>query len=83
MSINKAESRPPKDSDQDETEKAFLILRKAMLSHPEIEQSLWVGACWSCLVNGYLQSDIPYKDFCIDFDNAKKFYKERWRESKK
>jgi hypothetical protein len=70
--------RKEKKSDQYNTETAFQILRQAMLDHPEIEQSLWAGACWSALVNGYLLSEIPYDQFCEDFDNAKEFYKERW-----
>jgi len=81
MNNESIEYRPPKDSDQDETEKAYLILNKAMLNHPEIETSLWCGACWTALVNGYLNSGFPYKEFCEDFDNAKEFYKERWAEA--
>ena len=80
MSNWKAEPRPSKETDQEETEKAYQILNEAMLQHPEIEPSLWTGACWSALVNGYLNSQVPFKEFCIEFDCAKEFYRDRWEE---
>lgn len=73
-----AKIRPGKRSDQDETEKAYQILVSAMQSHPEIEQTIWAGACWTALVNGYLNSDIPYELFCHDFDSAKEHYSKWW-----
>lgn len=66
--------RKSKKSDQKNTEIAYQILLKAMLSHPEVEQSLWAGACWTALINGYHNSGIPWKEFCEDFDAAKKHY---------
>lgn len=70
--------RPSKKSDQNNTEKAYQILLKAMQAHPEIEQSLWAGACWTALVNGYLKSGISYELFCEDFDGAKNHYSKWW-----
>ena len=71
--------RESKDSDQEEVEKAFQILRKAMKDHSEIESTLWAGALFSCLVTGYPNSGITYKEFCGEIDSVKKFYKSRWK----
>ena len=70
--------RSSQESDQDETEKAYQIFLKTMNNHPEIEPSLWSGACFSCIVNGYLASDIPYEYFCNELDEVKNFYKKHW-----
>lgn len=75
-----SERRDPKETDQINTEYAFQILRKAMQDHPEVEQSLWAGACWSCLVNGYINSGIPYKEFQQEMKSVAAFYKKRWEE---
>ncbi len=66
--------RRRKKSDQNETEQAYQVLQQAMLSHPEIEQTLWAGACWTALVTGYLNSGISWEGFCNDFENAKNHY---------
>jgi hypothetical protein len=70
-----------KKTDQSETEKAFQILLHAMQSHPEIESTLWAGACWTALVNGYLKSDIPLKEFKEDWERALKHYSKLWDEN--
>lgn len=75
------EKRPGKETDQDETEKAYQILIKAMQDHPEIEKTLWAGACWTALVNGYLQCDIPLKQFRSDWKSAMDHYAKLWIEN--
>lgn len=74
--------RKPKKSDQNNTEKAFQILRKAILEHPEIESTLWSGANWSLLINGYINNGVSYVEFCSELDGVKEFYKNRWDKSK-
>lgn len=74
------EKRKAKKSDQVNTETAYLILLEAMRTHPEIEQTLWAGACWTALINGYLASGIPFKEFCEDFDRAKEHYAKWWND---
>lgn len=69
-----AKRRRGKKTDQTETEKAYQLLIKTMQDHPEIEKTLWAGACWTALVNGYLNSGIPVKEFIEDFDSAKEHY---------
>lgn len=73
-----AKRRAHKRSDQNNTEKAYQILLKAMQDHPEIEQTLWAGACWTALINGYINSDLSYEEFKEDFDSAKEHYSKWW-----
>jgi hypothetical protein len=73
-----AERRPSKDSDQFNTQAAYEILEAAMAAHPEIEPTIWYGACWSLMINGCLRSGLTYEEFCIDFNAAKEHYKKRW-----
>lgn len=72
--------RRSKKTDKINAEKAYQILLETMIAHPEIEPTLWASACWSSLVTGYLNSNIPYREFCEDFDSAKEHYKNRWDE---
>ena len=69
------ERRHPKETDQNEIDKAFNLLKDCMLSHPEIEQTLWAGAFWSVLVDGYSSSGISYEEFCSSWDEVKHHYK--------
>jgi len=46
------EIRPAKETDQEETEKAFNLLKDCIASHPEIDPTLWDGAIWRLLVSG-------------------------------
>ncbi len=69
------ERRPSKDSDQDETEKAFKMLKAFMQSHSEIEPTLWAGAMWSCLVEGYVKSGVTYQKFCSECTGVMRHYK--------
>ena len=80
--MTKAKKRPPKKSDQKNTEKAYQILLEAMQNHPEVEPTLWAGACWTALVSGYLNCGISYKEFCEDFEEAKEHYRLRWEDGR-
>jgi hypothetical protein len=74
------EIRPPKETDQEEIEKAFNIVKKCMQDHSEIEPTLWAGALWSALVDGYIASGTSYNRFCYEWENIKHHYK-KWFES--
>lgn len=63
--------REPKDTDQDEVEKAHLLIHELMYEHPEIEPTLWAAAVWSVLVNGYIDSGATYDEFCEESDKLK------------
>lgn len=69
--------RKPKKDDQNNVEKAYLILLEAIGSHPEIEPALWASGCWSVLINGYLASGLELKEFEADWKGAFEFYKSR------
>ena len=72
----KMKIRPHKESDHDETKKAFDILIKTGKDHPEIEATLWVGALWSLLVTIYEKSGMPYDLFCKELEKIKECYKD-------
>ncbi len=67
--------RPQKKDDQDQIEKAFLMLKHFMQQHPEIEPTLWAGAFWSVLVDGYAKSGMSYELFTEEWDTLKHHYK--------
>lgn len=67
--------RAPKETDSDETEKAFRFLKECMANHSEIEPTLWAGAMWSCLVDGYARSGMTYQEFCREWSSVRKHYK--------
>ena len=69
------ERRPPKETDQKETEKGFNLLKQCMADHPEIEPTLWVGAFWSILVDGYSASGMSYEQFADEWNRVKHHYK--------
>ena len=76
-----AERRPRKSDDNEETEKAYQILLKAMLDNPQIEPTLWAGAHLSALVTGYINSGITYEEFRYEMGCVQRFYKKRWKAS--
>ena len=70
--------RPSKVSDQENVERAYKILYKASRSETKIESTLWYGAAWSLIVNGYINSGSTYEEFCEEMDRIKEFYKAWW-----
>ncbi len=67
--------RPSKETDQEQTQKAFLILKECMELNPQIEPTLWAAAFWSILVVGYNQSGMSYDQFTNEWDHLKHHYK--------
>ncbi len=74
------EIRPSKDSDQDNTEKAFQLIKNCLEEHPEIESTLWAGAVWSVLVYGYRNCGFSYKEFCDEWEKVKNHFKKEWND---
>jgi hypothetical protein len=69
------DKRDSKQSDQEMVEKAFNLLKEYMSKHPEIEPTLWAGAFWSCLADGYNKSGMSYEEFSEEWENVKEHYK--------
>ncbi len=69
------ERRKPKPTDQKQIEKAFNLLKDCIAEHPEIEPTLWAGAFWSILVEGYSASGMSYEQFTREWDEIKYHYK--------
>lgn len=74
-----AEIRPSKASDQDETERAFELLKECIGNHPEIEGAIWASAIFSLLIDSFVGSGLTYEEFCETWDKAKHFYKDWFR----
>ena len=72
--------RPPKSTDQDNIEKAYQIITKVMRKYPEFEGTIWAGAIWSTLVNGYIRCGNSYDEFCKEIEGVKVCYKSWWNE---
>ena len=68
--------RPSKETDQEQTQKAFLILKECMELNPQIESTLWAGAFWSILVDGYNRSGMSYEEFTDEWEKIKYYYAE-------
>lgn len=70
--------RPPKETDQDETEKAFQLLDKMVEDHPEIEPTIWVGACLSAVAASFRVNGLSYDEFVSEMQRAIVIYKSWW-----
>lgn len=70
--------RTPLDSDQYNTQKGFELIIDLMQKHPEIEPTLWVGAIFSVLVNGYKKCGFSYEEFCNEIHEVLLHYKDQW-----
>ena len=74
----KMEKRDPKKTDQEQIEIAFRLLKECINNHSEIERTLWAGACWSLLIEGYITSGVSYDQFTTECDQVKHHYKSRF-----
>jgi hypothetical protein len=72
------EMRPPKPDDQENAQKAYLLLIDFMSNHPEIEPTLWFSATWSALINGYVSGGFSYPEFLEHMKEVILHYKEQW-----
>jgi hypothetical protein len=74
--------RRGKKTDQKQTQKAYELLCQLAEDHPEIEETLWFGALFSAAAEMYIQSNLPYEEFCRSLDELKVFYKQYWEPPK-
>ena len=72
--------RPLQESDQENTEKAFNLIKKLMINHPEIESTLWASATWSILADGYKNSDFNYEEFVQETERIIEHFKIYWND---
>lgn len=70
--------RPPLPDDQEKVEKAYQLIMDVMDKNKEIEPTLWCGAVWSVLVNGYQQDEFSYEDFRKEAAKVVKHYEHWW-----
>lgn len=73
--LEKMKRRKPKETDQQEIEKAFNILKEYVHNHLEIEPTLLASVFWSILVDGYIKSGMNYDQFTREWDRVKHQYK--------
>ena len=55
--------RKPKESDQENVEKALKLLSGMIADHSEIEITLWYSAFMSAFVEGHIQTGFSYEQF--------------------
>ncbi len=72
------ERRESKETDQQQTQKAYDLILDLIQKHSEIEPTLWIGAMFSVLANGYKNSNFSYDEFCQEINNVSKHYKSCW-----
>ncbi len=70
--------RPPKDDDQEQAERALIIIKKCTLMYPEIEATIWITACLSAVAASMHASDMTYEEYCGEMTSAMKHYKTWW-----
>jgi hypothetical protein len=70
--------RPSLPYDQENAEKAYQLIMETMNLNAGIETTLWCGAVWSVLVNGYKQSGFSYEDFIKEMHTVSKYYESWW-----
>ncbi len=64
-----------KETDQSDAQRAFELLQKCMHDHRDIKPYVWAASFWSVLVNGYVNSEVSYDEFCNEWENVKIHYK--------
>ena len=72
--------REPKPNDQEQVQKALDLIKEVANLNPDIEATIWVSACYSCIVSSYINSGITYDEFIRDISNGFKIYKSWWEE---
>jgi homoserine trans-succinylase len=72
------EKRTPMPNDQEKANEAFELLQSLVLQNPQIESTIWIGGCWSALVDVYIRNGMTYTQFCKELDGVKKHYKRWW-----
>jgi hypothetical protein len=80
--MSEAKPRERKSTDQENAQRAYEILYEAIKSHPEIEGTIWSSACFTLIVDGYLNCEIPFEHFSRDMDAVKQHYKSEWEQEK-
>jgi len=70
--------RPRKETDQDETEKAYWLIRDVIAAHPEIESSLWFGAVMTLTVDVFYNNGYSFTEFRQMMLEAVDHYKEEY-----
>ena len=73
--MNDIKKREPKETDQQEVDKAILLIRDLIVNNKEIEANIWASAMLSLFVMGYNYSGHSYDEFVSDIEQAKIHYK--------
>lgn len=71
--------RIPRETDQEDVEKAFCILMEAIMKHQhKIEPALWVSACISAVQENYKLSGVSKKEYKKDILSCIEHYLKIW-----
>jgi len=72
------EIRLPLPDDMENTEKAFQLIKDLMSSHKEIEPTLWAGALFSVIADGYKNCGFSYEEFSEEVNTVLSHYRNYW-----
>lgn len=78
-----AKFREPKEDDQDKIDLCFKLISDAVKSNPEIEGAIWVSACFSSIVQSFIDNGLSYEDYWYEMKSAMAHYKEWFDEANK
>lgn len=78
-----AKFREPKEDDQHKIDLCFKLISEAVKSNPEIEGAIWVSACFSSIVQSFIDNGLSYEDYLHEMKSAMAHYKEWFDEANK
>lgn len=71
--------RKPKPEDQENSQQAYefllSLIQDGKRKYPHIDSNQWVGGCFSCIVQAYINSGISYSEFYKEMFSILEFYK--------
>lgn len=78
-----AKFREPKEDDQHKIDLCFNLIVDAVKSHPEIEGAIWVSACFSSIVQSFIDNGLSYEEYVSVMTNSIMYYKGWFDEANK
>lgn len=67
--------RTPKKEDQEKADKAFLLLKQSAMENDDIDMNQWIGACFSLIVDRFIDAGLDFNQFSQELDEIRKHYK--------
>jgi hypothetical protein len=74
------ELRIPQDDDDEKAEKAALLIWELVKLNPDIDNSLWISACFSSIAAAFRSNNYSYEVYVRYVAETTKYYKKFWKE---